>query len=142
MVRMDITDIRYPDDSFDLIFASDVLEHIPDDERATRELRRVLRPDGWAILLVPIWGEKTKEDPSIVDPAEREREFGQFDHVRLYGHDGEYERRLPPFGVRGHRRPADTPRSRPRGSRRDRRSGPGLARRAAPTPRATLARRP
>jgi hypothetical protein len=94
MVRMDITDIQYPDDSFDVILASDVLEHIPADEQAMRELRRVMRPGGWAILQVPIWGEETQEDLSIVDPAERERRYGHFDHVRMYGHDGEYERRL------------------------------------------------
>jgi SAM-dependent methyltransferase len=98
MVTMDITDIQYPDDTFDVVFASHVLEHIPDDELAMRELRRVLRPGGWAILQVPIYGPKTREDPSVVDPAERERLFGQDDHVRMYGNDGEYERRLTRSG--------------------------------------------
>jgi SAM-dependent methyltransferase len=94
MVKMDITDIQYPDSSFDVVFASHVLEHIPDDVQAMRELRRVLRPDGWAVLQVPMWGPRTKEDPTVTDPAERARLFGQDDHVRMYGHDGEYERRL------------------------------------------------
>ncbi len=94
MVKMDITDIQYPDDSFDIIFASHVLEHIPDDVQAMRELRRVLRPTGWAVLQVPMWGPKTKEDPAVTDPEERAKLFGQDDHVRMYGHDGEYHRRL------------------------------------------------
>lgn len=86
-VRMDITDIRYPDASFDVILCSHVLEHVPDDRRAMREFHRVLRPDGWAILLVPITAERTFEDPSVTDPAERLRLFGQEDHVRQYGPD-------------------------------------------------------
>lgn len=52
-----------------------------------REIRRVLKADGWAVLLVPITSEVTHEDPSIVDPAERLRVFGQEDHVRRYGKD-------------------------------------------------------
>jgi SAM-dependent methyltransferase len=87
MVRMDITDIPYPDGAFDAIFCSHVLEHVPDDLAAMKELRRVLRPDGWAVLQVPITGGETFEDPSITDPAERERLFGQDDHVRIYGRD-------------------------------------------------------
>lgn len=98
MVKMDITDIQYPDDSFDVIYCSHVLEHVPDDRRAMRELRRVLRPDGWAILQVPITAEETFEDPSVTDPKERERLFGQFDHVRRYGPD--YEDRLREAGFR------------------------------------------
>ena len=65
------------------------------------ELRRVLRPGGWAMLLVPMFGPVTKEDPSIVDPDERSRRFGQHDHVRLYGHDGVYEDRLSDGRLRG-----------------------------------------
>lgn len=87
MVRMDIMDIRFPDASFDVIYCSHVLEHVADDRKAIREFRRVLKRDGWAILLVPVLGEKTFEDPSIVDPEERVRAYGQEDHVRLYGPD-------------------------------------------------------
>lgn len=98
MVEMDITDIDFPDHSFDVIYASHVLEHVPEDVRAMSELRRILTPEGWAILEVPIYGEKTREDPTITDPAERTRLFGQHDHVRMYGHDGVYEQRLRQAG--------------------------------------------
>ncbi len=87
MVKMDITDIQYPDNSFDVIYCSHVLEHVPDDRAAIRELYRVLKSDGWAVLLIPITVERTLEDPSVSDPAERERLFGQEDHVRRYGRD-------------------------------------------------------
>lgn len=86
-VRMDVTDIQYPDGFFDVIFCSHVLEHVPDDRRAMREFLRVLKPGGWAILLVPVTADRTVEDPSVTDPAERLRRFGQEDHVRRYGPD-------------------------------------------------------
>jgi hypothetical protein len=47
----------------------------------------VLKPGGWAILQVPIEGKMTFEDPSVTTPAERERVFGQSDHMRIYGED-------------------------------------------------------
>jgi SAM-dependent methyltransferase len=94
MMRMDITRIDLPAESFDVIYASHVLEHIVDDRGAMRELHRVLRPSGWAVFQVPVWGETTREDPTVTDPKERERRFGQVDHVRMYGNDGEFERRL------------------------------------------------
>lgn len=87
MVKMDICDIQYPDNSFDVIYCSHVLEHVTDDKQAMRELCRVLNTNGWAILNVPITTEKTFEDPSIVDPKERLKIFGQEDHVRRYGQD-------------------------------------------------------
>lgn len=87
MVKMDICDIQYPDDSFDVIYCSHVLEHVQDDKKAIREFFRVLANGGWAILLVPIYCDKTFEDPSIKDPAERLKVFGQEDHVRRYGPD-------------------------------------------------------
>jgi SAM-dependent methyltransferase len=87
--NMNVLDIPFDDDTFDLVICNHVLEHIPDDAAAMRELRRVLRPGGTAILQVPISTKlvSTLEDPSIVEPRDRERVFGQFDHVRLYGQD-------------------------------------------------------
>ena len=87
MVNLDITDIPFPDNSFDVIYCSHVLEHVPDDRAAMRECRRVLNENGWAILQVPITDDETYEDPSITSPEERERVFGQSDHVRRYGTD-------------------------------------------------------
>ena len=87
MVKMDVTDIRYPDDSFDVIYCSHVLEHVPDDQKAMSEFLRVLKPSGWAVLQVPITADATFEDPTITDPLEREKVFGQKDHVRRYGPD-------------------------------------------------------
>jgi SAM-dependent methyltransferase len=86
-VRMDVCHIPYPDRSFDVVYCSHVLEHVPDDRRAMREFYRVLKPSGWAVLLVPLYQPPTFEDPSVTDPDDRERLFGQHDHVRKYGPD-------------------------------------------------------
>lgn len=96
MVKMDITDIQYTNQSFDVICCNHVLEHVSDDKQAMREFYRVLKNSGWAILLVPITSEKTFEDPSIVEPKERLEAFGQEDHVRRYGPD--YVDRLRDIG--------------------------------------------
>lgn len=85
--KMDITGIQHPDDSFDVVYCSHVLEHVPDDRKAMREFYRVLKPSGWAIFMIPITVDKTVEDPTITDPQERLRLFGQDDHVRRYGPD-------------------------------------------------------
>lgn len=95
-VTMDITEIQFPDNSFDFIYCSHVLEHVLDDRKAMREFHRVLTHDGIAILLVPITAKKTIEDPSVTDPEERLRIFGQADHVRRYGPD--YSSRLQDAG--------------------------------------------
>jgi SAM-dependent methyltransferase len=94
--RIDVTAIPYPDDSFDVIYCSHVLEHVPEDRKAMAELCRVLRPGGWAVLQVPINGATTFEDWSVQTAAERERVFGQWDHVRIYGAD--YKDRLAAAG--------------------------------------------
>lgn len=87
-LRLDITRLPFADGTFDAVLCSHVLEHIPDDRAAMRELRRVMSPRGWGILQSPMSAAPhTFEDPSVTDPRERERLFGQWDHVRLYGQD-------------------------------------------------------
>ncbi len=88
-LNMDITNIDLPDNSFDVIICSHVLEHVPDDRLAMRELFRVLRPNGFAILQVPLDSNRaeTYEDWSITTPEARLKAFGQYDHVRWYGRD-------------------------------------------------------
>lgn len=100
-VRMDITDMAYPDNSFDVIICNHVLEHTVDDRKAMGELFRTLKPGGYAILQVPISLslENTHEDHSITAPSERERAFGQADHLRIYAKK-DYRNRLEQVGFR------------------------------------------
>ena len=77
-----------------------MLEHVPDDRKAMSEMFRVLRPGGWAVVQVPISNSTTHEDPSITDPRERLRLFGQCDHVRVYGLDIMERLREAGFDVR------------------------------------------
>jgi hypothetical protein len=87
-LRLDISDMDLQDSSFDLILCSHVLEHVPDDRAAMRELRRVLTDRGLALVLVPYRpAVSTYEDPSITEPLDRMVAFGQQDHVRIYGFD-------------------------------------------------------
>lgn len=88
-VHCDIQALPFPDNSFDLILCNHVLEHIPDDRRALRELYRVLKPNGLAFLLVPMDSQRatTLEDPAICTPQLREKYYYQRDHLRLYGTD-------------------------------------------------------
>jgi SAM-dependent methyltransferase len=94
----DITKIPAQDESFDTILCSHVLEHVPEDGQALKELFRVLKKGGDAILQVPILRKETFEDPAVVDPQERERVYGQRDHVRTYGLD--FIRRVENAGFR------------------------------------------
>ena len=97
MMQFDITDIPLGSNTFDYIYCSHVLEHVIDDKKAMREFHRVLKPKGWAILLVPILREdKTYEDFTITSPEGRLKAFGQEDHVRIYGPD--YKDRLEESG--------------------------------------------
>ncbi len=88
-VKADICDLPFEENSFDVILCNHVLEHIPDDTKAMRELFRVMKPGGWGVFQIPqdINRETTFEDDSITDAKERAKIFGQYDHVRIYGRD-------------------------------------------------------
>ena len=98
-VKMDIHEIPFEENTFDVIFCNHVLEHVDSDIKAMQEMLRVLKPGGWAILQVPFFyplKDETFEDKSITSPTEREKVFGQDDHVRMYGKD--YAKRLASAG--------------------------------------------
>ena len=102
MQSADLMDAPFADNSFDIVICSHVLEHVPDDAKAFKEILRILKPGGEAMLLVPLAtdGKPTEEEPSISDPAEQERRFGQWDHVRIYSKDDFLDRmRVAGFDV-------------------------------------------
>ena len=89
MIKADICDLPIKDNTYDFILCNHVLEHILDDNKAISELYRVLKKDGVGIFQVPIDMKKefTFQDDSITDKKERNKIFGQYDHVRVYGKD-------------------------------------------------------
>jgi len=88
-VKMDVHQIPFEENLFDVVFCNHVMEHVDEDIKAMSEIHRVLKPAGWAIIQSPVYMylDKTLEDPSITDPLEKERIFGQNDHMRKYGKD-------------------------------------------------------
>lgn len=98
--RVDITALPYPALKFDAIICNHVLEHVPNDAHAMAEFCRVLKPGGWALLLVPFRPDQpTYEDWNITEPAARRIAFGQEDHVRIYGSDYAVRLRAAGFAV-------------------------------------------
>jgi len=96
-IKMNVLNIPFSDNTFDVAMCNHVFEHIAEDNKAMTEFFRVLKPNGWAIFQVPIqWDKPTIEDFTITNPKEREKLFGQRDHVRLYGYD--YTERLQNAG--------------------------------------------
>ncbi|HMJ45971.1 MAG TPA: methyltransferase domain-containing protein [Ferruginibacter sp.] len=81
-----ITHLGFENDYFDIIIGNHILEHIPDDALAMRELFRVLKPGGQAILQVPYSTKivSTLENKDIKNPRQQSLLFGQKDHVRIY----------------------------------------------------------
>ncbi len=88
-IRMDIQKMPFNDNEYDVVICNHVLEHVEDDNKALSEILRVMKKGGFAILHVPmnLSMEKTYEDPSVTSPDEREKQFRQKDHYRLYGMD-------------------------------------------------------
>ena len=89
-VKLDVLDMPFLEDEFEVVFCNHVMEHVADDAKAMSEIYRVLKPGGWGIIQIPLFHplpETTYEDNSILSPADREKAFGQSDHVRLYGKD-------------------------------------------------------
>lgn len=99
-VKADICNLPFEDNAYDFIICNHVLEHIPDDTKAMKELYRVLAPGGTAIIQIPYDKNRdaTFEDNSITDRDERARIFGQYDHVRIYGMD--YFKKLATVGFK------------------------------------------
>ena len=88
-VKADICNLPFESNLYDVILCNHVLEHIPDDIKAMKELFRVMKPGGYGIFQIPqdYNREKTFEDDSITDKNQRAKIFGQYDHVRIYGSD-------------------------------------------------------
>lgn len=84
--KQDATQFSFNDDYFDAVIANHILEHIPDDRKAMKEIYRVMKPAAMAILQVPYSEtmQSTLEDPSINDAAKQSALYGQKDHVRIY----------------------------------------------------------
>ncbi|MEO6329969.1 MAG: class I SAM-dependent methyltransferase [Ginsengibacter sp.] len=97
-IKVDITKIPFEDSYFDAILCNHVLEHVPDDILAMKELKRVMKNDGWGVFQIPIDynREKTYEDFTLTTEKQRKEAFGQKDHVRWYGRD--YTDRLKSAG--------------------------------------------
>ena len=100
---VDLTGIDAADDSFDVVLCSHVLEHVIDDVAAMLEIRRILRPDGWAYLSVPFDPSRVQiyEDATLLTAKERAAAFGQWDHVRWYSEQG-FIARIESAGLKGH----------------------------------------
>jgi SAM-dependent methyltransferase len=97
-VKMDVHEIPFEEETFDVIMCNHVLEHVEDAHKVMTEFYRVMKKGGWGIFQVPIDTnrEETFDDPSITDPKEREKHYWQSDHLRLFGKD--YGKKLSAAG--------------------------------------------
>lgn len=99
-VALDLHAIDRPSESIDGVVLIHVLEHV-NDRAALSEIHRILRPGGKLVAMVPIaegWADSF-EDDEITSDRDRERYFGQFDHVRVYGRDFRDRIKAAGFGL-------------------------------------------
>ena len=99
-IKMDVHEIPFKDNTFDVVICNHVLEHVDDADKVMSEFYRVMKSGGWGIFQVPIDQSSpyTKEDKNIIDPKEREKLYWQSDHVRLFGLD--YGKKLSKVGFK------------------------------------------
>tara|TARA_B000000565_G_scaffold229680_1_gene187574 strand:+ start:428 stop:1213 length:786 start_codon:yes stop_codon:yes gene_type:complete len=88
-IKANVYNLPFEENYFDLILCNHVLEHIEDDYKALNELHRVIKNKGTLIVQVPLDKnlKKTFENKEIMNPKERNKYYGQYDHVRVYGLD-------------------------------------------------------
>ena len=95
--KVNMENIPYEDNTFDFIYNSHVLEHVPDDIKAMGQLRRVLKEDGICLVTIPLFNiPKTLENEEYNTPELRLKHYGQKNHLRKYGND--FKNRLESVG--------------------------------------------
>jgi SAM-dependent methyltransferase len=92
----DALDLPFPDGTFDHVVASEVLEHVSDDQRALRELFRVLKPGGTLAATVPAW---LPENICWLLSEEYHAPFVPGGHVRIFS-ELELRNRMRAAGLR------------------------------------------
>lgn len=89
-VQADARALPFEDAAFDAVVCSHVLEHIPEDVTVAEEIARVLSDEGVALIQVPVDHRLDATYETFAPtPSDREREYGQDDHVRIYAPDVE-----------------------------------------------------
>ena len=88
-IALDVTQINFPNNYFDIVLCNHVLQQVPDHLVAMQEISRILKPGGWGIIQAPIAHalDTTDEDLSITDTREKRHRFGSTLYCRIYGKD-------------------------------------------------------
>lgn len=84
---VNIENIDFPENHFDIVICNHVLEHVIDDQKAMRETFRVMRPGGFGIFSVPMSKDADTWEPSKGMSVEEVEKICGWDHKRLYGQD-------------------------------------------------------